>query len=143
MNNTKKALKFFSSDFNCSQSVIAAFSENFGVKEKDAFKVASGFGGGIGRTQDICGALTGAIMVLGCRYYNENDVAGSKEIIYGKTKELISRFKEIHKKTDCLELTGVDFNKEGGFELFKTLNIHENKCNGYIKDVCKILEEII
>jgi C_GCAxxG_C_C family probable redox protein len=143
MNHTEKALNNFKSQYNCSQSVFSAYSEKFGIKENDAHKIAMGFGGGIGRTQDICGALTGAIMVLGCRYYNENDVPGSKEIIYAKTKELISKFKEIHKTIDCLELTGVDFSKEGGFELFKTLNIHENKCNGYIKDVCKILDELI
>ncbi len=143
MNNTEKAIKFFSTDFNCSQSVFAAYSEKFGIKEKDAQKIATGFGGGIGRTQDICGALSGAVMVLGCRYYDENNIAGSKVLVYEKTKELISRFKEIHKTVECRDLTGVDFNKEGGLELFKTLNIHENKCNGYIKDVCKILEELI
>jgi C_GCAxxG_C_C family probable redox protein len=143
MNHTEKALNNFKNQYNCSQSVFSAYSEKFGIKENDAQKIAMGFGGGIGRTQDICGALTGAIMVLGCRHYNENDIARSKEIIYAKTKELISKFKEIHKTVDCLELIGVDFSKEGGFELFKALNIHENKCNGYIEDVCKILDEII
>jgi C_GCAxxG_C_C family probable redox protein len=143
MNNTEKSLDNFKGPYNCSQSVFAAYSEKFGIKEKDAYKVAFGFGGGIGRTQDICGVLTGAVMVLGCRYYNENDIAGSKDIVYDKIKELISRFKDIHKTVDCIELTGIDLKKEGGLELFKTLNIHENKCNGYIKDVCKILEVLI
>jgi C_GCAxxG_C_C family probable redox protein len=143
MDNKEKAINYFSKDFNCSQSVFAAYSEKFGIDEKDAQKIASGFGGGIGRTQDICGAVTGAIMVLGCRYHNGNDVAGSKTLVYEKTKKLISEFKELHNTVECLDLTGVDINKEGGMELFKTLNIHENKCNGYIKDVCKILDEMI
>jgi C_GCAxxG_C_C family probable redox protein len=143
MENTEKALSNFKSHYNCSQSVFAAYSEKFGIKESDAFKVAMGFGGGIGRTQDICGALTGAVMVIGCKYYDEKDIARSKDIVYAKTKELILKFKKINKSEDCLNLTGVDFSKEGGFEMFTTLNIHENKCNGYIKDVCNTLDEIL
>ncbi|MFA5403761.1 MAG: C-GCAxxG-C-C family protein [Ignavibacteria bacterium] len=143
MNNTEKALNFFKGSYSCSQSVFAAYSEKFGIKEKDALKIALGFGGGVGRTQDICGAVTGAIMVMGCRYSDENDIEGSKEIVYSKTKELITKFKKIHNNIDCLDLTGVDFSKEGGRELFKNLNIHENKCKGYIVNVCKILEELI
>jgi C_GCAxxG_C_C family probable redox protein len=143
MDKTEKALSYFKEQYNCSQSVFAAYSEKFGIKEIDAHKIAIGFGGGIGRTQDICGAVTGAIMVLGCKYFNENDIAGSKTIVYEKTKEFIAKFKEIHKTVNCLELTGVDINKEGGSGLFKTLNIHENKCNGYVKDACKILDEMI
>ncbi|MCX6166051.1 MAG: C-GCAxxG-C-C family protein [Ignavibacteriae bacterium] len=121
MNHTEKALDNFKAQYNCAQSVFAAYSKKFDIKEKDAFKIASGFGGGIGRTQDICGALSGAVMVLGCRFFDEKNIPESKIIVYEKTKELISRFKEIHKTADCLELTGVDFNKEGGLELFKTL----------------------
>lgn len=143
MENTDKALEFFKSPYNCAQSVFAAYSEKFGIEENDARKIAAGFGGGIGRTQDICGAVTGAIMVLGCKYFNENDISGSKTIVYEKTKELILKFKEIHKTADCFDLTGVDFNEEGGLELFKSLNIHEKKCNGYVSDACKILEEMI
>ncbi len=143
MNESEKALEFFKNSYNCSQSVFAAYSEKFGIKEKDALRLATGFGGGIGRTQNICGAVTGAVMVLGCRYYDENDVKGSKEIVYSKVKELILKFNEMHKTVNCLELTGVDMNKEDGRELYKTLNIHENKCNGYVKDVCIILDELI
>lgn len=143
MNNTDKAIKYFSKNFNCSQSVFASYSEKFGITEKDAFKIASGFGGGIGKTQNICGALSGAVMVLSCRYYNENDIRGSKILVYEKVKELILRFKEIHNTIDCLELIDLDFNKDGSSELFNKLKIRENKCNGYINDVCKILEELI
>jgi C_GCAxxG_C_C family probable redox protein len=143
MNTKEKALSNFKSQYNCAQSVFAAYSEKFGIGENDAHKIAIGFGGGIGRTQDICGAVTGAIMALGCRYYDENDIPGSKDIVYAKTKELISKFKDINKTVDCLELTGVDLKEEGGLEMMKKLNIHEDKCTGYIKDVCKILDEII
>jgi C_GCAxxG_C_C family probable redox protein len=142
MSNSEKALERFKSSYNCSQSVFAAYSEKFGIKEKDAFSVASGFGGGIGRTQDICGAVTGAIMVLGCRYFDEKN-PDSKLIVYEKVKTLIAKFKELHNTVDCLPLTGVDLSEEGGSELFKTLNIHENKCNGFVKDVCNILDTLL
>lgn len=143
MTNTEKALKLFNENYNCSQSVFAAYCERFGINEKDACKISSGFGGGIGRTQNICGAITGAIMIIGSRYFNEDDVAGSKVIVYDKIKELLSKFKSIHNAINCLELTGIDMSKEGGQELFKTMKIHETKCNGFISDTCRILDEIL
>lgn len=143
MDKKEKALELFGGSFNCSQSVFSAYSEKFNISEKDAKRISSGFGGGIGRTQSVCGALTGAVMLLGCRYFDENNIDESKKIVTNKTRELFEKFKGINNSVDCLNLTGVDFSKDGGHDLFLELNIHEKKCNGYIKDVCNILEELI
>ena len=143
MENRDNALNFFKQQYNCSQSVFAAYAGKYGINENDALKVAAAFGGGIGRTQDICGALTGAVMTIGCKYFDSKDPAGSKVLVYNKTKELLAKFKDKNNSIDCLNLTGVDLSTEKGQELFKTLNVHENKCNGYIEDVCRILDEMI
>ena len=143
MNNSEKALELFKSNFNCAQSVFSAYADKFGIDDKQAKLVAAGFGGGIARTQEICGALTGGIMAIGCKYFDEKDPDGSKVKVYEKTRELISKFKEINKYSDCLDLTGVNLSKEDGPLIFKALNIHETKCTKYIKDVCKLLDEIL
>jgi C_GCAxxG_C_C family probable redox protein len=143
MENKEVALIYFDDQLNCSQAVFSAYSEMFGVSEDDAIKIAAGFGGGIGRTQETCGALTGAVMALGCKFFDINNVEKSKNLIYEKTSELLSKFKEIHKSTYCLDLTGIDFSKEGGRELFKKMNIQEKVCRNCIVDVCNILDEMI
>jgi C_GCAxxG_C_C family probable redox protein len=143
MENLEKALIYFSDQFNCSQAVFSAYSEKFGINEDDAIRIATGFGGGIGGTQEVCGAITGAVMVLGCRYFDEDDVRGSKEIIYQKTSELLAKFKEINNTVYCSDLTGIDFSVDVKREEFKKQNIQEKVCKKCIKDVCKLLEEMI
>jgi C_GCAxxG_C_C family probable redox protein len=143
MENSEKALGYLKEKYSCSQSVFAAYADKLGIETKGVFKVAAGFGGGIGRTQDICGALTGAIMVLGCKYFDENNPAGSKDFVYNKVKKFIEKFKERNKYVDCYDLTGVDFKREEWKSLFAKLNIHEEKCNKYVKDACEILDEMM
>jgi C_GCAxxG_C_C family probable redox protein len=143
MKNSKKALVNFKKGFNCAQSVFCVYCKKYGIDEKQAKLISAAFGGGIGRTQDICGALTGAIMVIGCRYFDEKNIDGSKDIIYQKTRKLISNFKKIHKHKDCLDLIGFNLLKKNEFAKFKKLNIHESKCSNYVSDVCKLLDEIL
>lgn len=143
MENANKAIESFEGIFNCSQSVFSAYCEKYGISKSDAVRIAAGFGGGIGRTQGICGAISGGVMVIGCRYFDETDASKSKETVYNKTKELIEKFEEKNEHSDCYKLTGVDFSKEGWIDEFNLRKVKENKCNEYIKDVCKILNEMI
>jgi C_GCAxxG_C_C family probable redox protein len=143
MESIDKAKKYFNGEFNCSQSVFAAYSGKFGIKKNDAYKIAAGFGGGIGRSQETCGAISGAVMVLGCRYFDKSNVKNSKEVIYNKTAELLRKFKEINNTTRCIELTGVDFSLDTDHKLFNELRIQEVVCSKCIGDVCRILDEMI
>ena len=143
MKDSEKALIYFSDQYNCSQSVFSAYSERFGISEDDAIRIATGFGAGFGREQEVCGAISGAVMVLGCRYFDENDVPGSKEIIYSKTNELLTKFKELNKTIYCSDLTGIDFKKDINREEFKKQDIQEKVCKKCIVDVCRLLEEMI
>ena len=143
MNNTEKAKTLFEGPYNCSQSVFTAYSEKFGIKENEALKISAGFGGGIARTQELCGALAGGIMVLGCKFYDTNDPGNSKEKVIEKSTELLDRFKAINKTTRCIELTGIDFSTDMDRKLFKELRIQEVVCSKCITDVCNILEDIL
>lgn len=143
MENSEKAVEYFKNKFNCAQSVFSAYAEKFGFDEKLAKLVAAGFGGGIGRTQDICGALTGGIMAIGCKYFDEKDPENSKTVVYEKTRELIDKFKKINEHIDCIELTGANLLTEEGQQKFKDQQIHEIKCTKYVKDVCLLLDEML
>jgi hypothetical protein len=62
------ALSVFDSGFNCSQSVLTAFCNEFGLQDEPGFRIACAFGGGMGRMAKTCGAVTGAFMVIGLKY---------------------------------------------------------------------------
>ena len=68
MKKSEKAVEYFRNKFNCSQSVLTVFSNEYGLSENDCLKMACAFGGGMGRQQQTCGAVTGALMALGLKY---------------------------------------------------------------------------
>jgi len=87
MNRIETALFRFAVGFNCSQSVLSAYAEHFGFDEETAMKISSGFGGGMGRMADTCGAVTGAYMVLGLKYGQNSPDQEAKEGIYAWIKD--------------------------------------------------------
>ena len=144
MTRSEKAVSDFNKGFNCAQSVFSAFSDVSGIDEDLSRSVASGFGGGFGRLQETCGAVTGAIMVIGCRFFKGNQWSPElKEIIYKKTREFVEKFKQRNDTIKCLDLIGVNLNTEEGNRIAKEKNLFSVKCERYIKDACEILEEII
>lgn len=147
MNHNEKARDYHDRGFGCGQSVLAAFSEDFGLDATTALKLSTGFGSGMGRMGDVCGALTGGFMVLGLKYGKVNS-DGSKygpatETTYAKVAELTRRFREHNESIDCRDLTGLDLNRPEARAYAKEHNIFAGRCSGYIQDVVGILEELL
>jgi C_GCAxxG_C_C family probable redox protein len=144
MNRSEKAVSDFNKGFNCAQSVFSAFSDVSGVDESLSRSIASGFGGGFGRLQETCGAVTGAIMIIGCKFLKGNQWSPElKEVIYKKTREFIEKFRQRNDTIKCLELIGVNLNTEEGMRIANEKKLFSVKCERYIKDACELLEEII
>jgi C_GCAxxG_C_C family probable redox protein len=147
LNHSEKAKDLHDRGFGCGQSVLSAFSEDFGLDTTTALKLSTGFGSGMGRMGDVCGALTGGFMVLGLKYGKIN-TDGSKygpatEITYAKITELTRRFRERNEFIDCRDLTGLDLSKPEARTYAKEHNIFSGRCNDYIQDVVEILEELL
>ena len=89
----KKANAYHDRGFNCSQSVLAAFADVTGLSEKESFRIAAGFGRGAG-TGELCGALSGAVMVLSLATPMDpaDPVTGKKQAM-AKARELRSAFR--------------------------------------------------
>jgi C_GCAxxG_C_C family probable redox protein len=101
----KQAGQLFNQGFTCSQAIFAAFAPQLGLSEEIALKIASPFGGGIARTGDLCGVVTGAVMVLGLRYGHTTPVEpNSKELSYQKVREFLTLFQEHHQDLLCTML---------------------------------------
>jgi len=68
MSRVEEAVSCFADGFSCSQSIVSTYGTEFGVDREKALKISTGFGGGMGRLGGTCGAVTGAIMVIGLKY---------------------------------------------------------------------------
>jgi C_GCAxxG_C_C family probable redox protein len=98
MTRVEKAESLFRSGMNCAQSVFCAFADEFGMDEATAAKVSCGLGGGVGRQREVCGAVTGATLVLGMRH------GPDKAAAYPKVQEFCSAFKAECGSIVCREL---------------------------------------
>lgn len=138
-----KAIEFFKNSFNCSQSVLCAFSPETGLTEDASLKVACAFGAGMGRRQLTCGAVTGALMVLGMKYGKGlNDPDSFKSTTYEKSVLLMDKFRQKHGSITCKELlNGLDMVND--YEKIKAQNLFEKNCALYVKDAVAIVEQLL
>jgi C_GCAxxG_C_C family probable redox protein len=102
---TQKAIDFFEQGYNCSQSVLMAYADLYGIDQETATKFASSFGGGMGRLREVCGAVSGMFMVLGL-HYPATDVTDKKAKIinYEAVQRTAKEFKEELGSYICADL---------------------------------------
>ena len=107
MDRAQKAKENFLQGYNCSQAVVLAFSDLTGLDESTSLKLASSFGGGIGRMRQTCGTLLGAFIVLGALYgYDDPRAVQEKNAHYARVQEIASIFREQNGSIICRELLG-------------------------------------
>ena len=105
MDHGLKAAELFLSGYNCAQAVAAAFGDVTGLTERQAAKMASAFGGGMGRMREVCGAVSGMLMVLSYLYgYDTPGDDISKRKLYGQVQELAAAFREENGSIICREI---------------------------------------
>lgn len=99
------AENYFLGGCNCAQAVALAFAEDCGCDEGFILRAASAFGGGMCRMREVCGALSGAMLVLGLMYgegsEREHDV---KKALYARGQEIFADFKGEMGSCICREL---------------------------------------
>lgn len=144
MTKTKRAISLFQEGFSCSQAVFAAFSEDLGLEREKALRIAQPFGGGIARSGSTCGAVTGALLVIGlkhgrCRVEDE----AAREKTYALVHELIARFRERHGSIICRELLGVDLSTAAGHDEAKRRGAFTELCPRFVAGAVEILEAIL
>ncbi|MBQ9375687.1 MAG: C_GCAxxG_C_C family protein [Ruminococcus sp.] len=97
--------------YNCSQSVLGAWAEDIGIDINTAMTLSQSFGGGMGRLREVCGACSGAFMVLGVKYGTDNPKdSNAKKALYQKVQKFAERFKEEngYDSIVCRDLLGLD-----------------------------------
>jgi C_GCAxxG_C_C family probable redox protein len=138
------AVEAFRSGLNCAQSVVAAFTEEMNFDRKLALGMSCGFGGGMGRLQETCGAATGSFMVMGIHYCRKySDIKERKEVTYAAIQKFVKEFKSIHGTVNCMELINCDLKTEEGHRFLKESNLSETVCEKCLADAIRIMDEII
>ena len=139
----KRAVKRFRKGFNCSQAVLGSYCEQFGLECGKAFKVATGFGGGM-RMGGTCGAVSGALMVLGLKYGNTTaEDKEAKAKTYTKVEEYTNRFKARNGSVTCRELLSCDLSTPEGMKEAKDKGLFSSICPRIVQDAVEILEEML
>ena len=101
----KQAIVFFEEGFNCSQSVFMAFSDIYGIDTKTAAKLATSFGGGMGRLREVCGAVSGMFLVLVMQYpFTDTKDKAAKNINYKAVQRTANEFKSLMGSYICSDL---------------------------------------
>ena len=144
MEKIEAALGVFEDGFNCAQSVVAAFLDQTGLPEQAAYRIACGFGAGMGRRQQTCGAVTGGVMVIGAKYGKDADRTDlDKEKTYQMVVDFIRAFEEKHSTTECRELLGCDLTTVEGKRHFEESHLHSTVCVECVKDAVTIVDGLL
>ena len=140
----EKALASFRAGLNCAQAVVTSYSDKMNYDNGLALSISCGFGGGMGKLQETCGAVTGSFMVLGiynCIKFSDNKER--KEATYPMVQKFSEQFKHINGSTDCISLLKCDLKTEEGNLYAKENNLFETICEKCISDSIRIISDLI
>jgi len=118
-----EAVSHFEEGFNCAQSVLLAMQRLWEVEKTLEPKVASAFGGGIGRVGSVCGALTGGVIAIGLKYGTNNPSAEEREKAYSLARKFYTQFRKECGSVSCRELIGYDLTDPKELEKARRSNV--------------------
>ena len=140
MNDKEKiAEDLFKQGYNCAQSVLGAFHDEIGMSFEEALRLASSFGGGMGRMREVCGAISGSAMVVGLKY-PECD----KAQVYEKVHAIADEFKKTNPSIVCKELLGLSKPENSSVPEARTQEYYQKRpCVKIVEDAALATERIL
>ena len=143
MDSADRAVSLFGGDCNCAQAVLGAYAEELEIAPELTCRIACGFGGGM-RRADTCGAVTGALMVIGLRHGPAQ--CGDQE---GKDRtcrlaaEFQQRFASRHGSTICRDLLECDVSTEAGHQQAEEKGLFDQRGPEFVRDAAAFLQELL
>lgn len=140
--HSEKAMQLFKSGYNCSQAVLCAYTVELGLPEETAIRISSGFGGGMGRLREVCGAVTGAFMVLDLRFGSENpNDRQVKSEQYARIQRFAKAFEQENGSYICRELLGLSQKHDVPTPEARTESYYKKRpCAELVVLACEILD---
>jgi C_GCAxxG_C_C family probable redox protein len=139
----KLAENYAGQHFLCSESCFMALAKCQGVESPLIPRIATGFGAGMGRCGETCGAVTGAMMGLGVRYGRDKVEPIKERRPYWYATEFLNRFREEHGELRCPALLELDIAKQADYEEYNAKNLWIHKCTKYILSATSIAWDIM
>lgn len=145
MTRREKAVEYFMQGYNCSQSIVLAFEDLVPIERDVLLRMASSFGGGMGRLREVCGSVSGMFMIAGILYgYDGPETGQVKAEHYARIQELAHRFEEKHGTIICREMLGLDIKHDAPTPEARTKEYYKRRpCPEIIGDAAEILENYI
>jgi C_GCAxxG_C_C family probable redox protein len=144
MSNPKEAKEIFTQGFNCAQSILFTYGKEYFKENTIALKLASGFGAGISYRGELCGAVSGSLMVIGLHYgYSDLTMDISKEMTFKVTKEFIEAFEKRNGSVICNQLIKSEINTREGLEYARQNELFKKTCPALVESASEILESLI
>lgn len=138
-----KAQALFEQGYNCCQAVALAFAQEMGLPEETVLRLASGFGGGLGRLREVCGAVSGMVLVTGMLHgYSEPHAVEEKKALYARVQKLAARYREANGSIVCKELLGLKEPEENSEPSVRTAEYYRKRpCSKLVRFAAQCLEE--
>lgn len=142
---TEKAAALFAAGCNCSQAVVVAFSDLFGLDEKTAMKFSCGHGAGLGRQREVCGAVSGMAMLAGLKHGSERpDDREAKARTYEAVQALSRAFRDKHGSIICRDLLGLEGADSDPTPAPRTAGYYRKRpCAEYVRDAAALVEQTL
>ena len=141
-NYSERACQNFLNGCNCAQSVLCAFADKVGIDEKTLMKLASSFGGGMGKLREVCGAVSAMFMIAGLlKGYSVagDDIGKTRQ--YQLVQDLAHKFKSEHGTIICRELLGLD-GEDNPIPSKRTSEYYASRpCEDFVRTASEIIEK--
>lgn len=139
-----RAVAEFNDGFSCSQAICRVYGKEYGLSPADASRVAAGFGGGVARTDHLCGAVSGAVMVLGLALGGiRGDDSAAKEATYAAVQEFLASFESAHGSVSCTELLGFNLGVPAEAAAAREAGAVPCVCPALVESAGVLLEQVL
>lgn len=145
MTRPEKAKELFENGYNCAQAVFCAFEDVTGFERETALRFSAGFGGGMGRLREVCGAVSGMTMVLSCVFASPdpNDREKKKEL-YALIQQAAGDFRAENGSYICRELLGLSEKVSDPAPEARTMEYYKKRpCGELVRCAAEITEKYL
>ncbi|MDP1990350.1 MAG: C-GCAxxG-C-C family protein [Syntrophales bacterium] len=138
------AVACFREGFSCSQAILSIYGPEFGLARETALKAGAALGAGMGRLGEVCGAVTGAMIVIGLKYgHTEAKDKETKTKTYDRVRDYGERFRSLHGSLLCRDLLGCDLGTEEGMATARQKGCFTELCPRLVRGAAEILEDVL
>ncbi len=139
----QRAANYFLSGYNCAQSVLLAYADLFQLDETLAKRLSAPFGGGMGRMREVCGALSGAFMLVGLKYpADDPEDKAAKTENYTAVQRVAEQFRTKFGSIICRDLLQLKQLKEGPIPNERSKEYYtERPCLRFVEEAAEIIGE--